>query len=137
MSDLHHSTSQGKHVRERAPGPRCIRYAGKAASAVFTFDEHGRAVRFDAQRPLGGGKNAKLTPWFGVSSEWRKFQGIEVPTRGEVGWQLPAGSYTYYRWQILDLDFNVAAPFSNEARSRPASHPRSAGQAAPITGPSR
>ena len=83
-----------------------MRDAGRTVRAVFTFDEHGRAVRFDAERPLGGGQDAKLTPWFGASSEWRTFQGIEVPVRGEVGWRLPAGPFVYYRWEILDVEFN-------------------------------
>jgi hypothetical protein len=83
-----------------------MRDAGRAVSAVFTFDQHGRAVRFDAERPLGGGQDARLTPWFGASSEWRAFDGIEVPVRGEVGWQLAAGPFIYYRWQILDVEFN-------------------------------
>ncbi len=87
-----------------------IRYAGRAATAVFSFDARGRAVRFDAERPLGGGNDARLTPWFGVSSAWRTFEGIEVPARGEVGWQLPSGSFIYYRWEILDVVFNVTAP---------------------------
>jgi len=83
-----------------------MRDAGRTAPAVFTFDERGRAVRFDAERPLGGGPEAKLTPWFGVSSAWRTFEGVEVPVRGEVGWQLPAGPFIYYRWEITDLEFN-------------------------------
>ena len=55
--------------------------------------------------------DAKLTPWFGASSEWRTFEGIEVPTRGEVGWRLPAGTFIYYRWEILDVEFNRAGLF--------------------------
>jgi len=88
-----------------------MRYAGRTAPAVFTFDERGRAVRFDAERPMGGGQAAKLTPWFGASSQWRTFEGIEVPTRGEVGWQLPTGPFIYYRWEILDVEFNRAQLF--------------------------
>jgi len=94
-----------------------MRDAGRTAPAVFTFDEHGRAVRFDAERPLGGGPDAKLTPWFGVSSEWRPFEGIEVPVRGEVGWQLPDGPFVYYRWEILDVEFNRGQGASQAGRS--------------------
>jgi len=83
-----------------------MRDAGRAAGGVFTFDEQGRALRFDAERPMGGGNDAKLTPWFGISSEWRRVEGIEVPTRGEVGWQLPTGRFVYYRWEISDVQFN-------------------------------
>lgn len=88
-----------------------MRDAGRAAPAVFTFDDRGRALRFDAERPMGGGPDARLTPWFGAISEWRMFEGIEVPSRGEVGWQLPSGPFIYYRWEILDVEFNRAALF--------------------------
>lgn len=92
-----------------------MRYAGGAAPAVFTFDDRGRALRFDAERPLGGGDKAKVLPWFGVNTEWRAFDGIEVPTRGEVGWQLPGGTFVYYRWEILGVEFNRAELFSRRA----------------------
>jgi hypothetical protein len=36
--------------------------------------------------------------------------GVEVPTRGEVGWKLPSGNFTYYRWQILAVEQDAAAP---------------------------
>ena len=97
-----------------------LRDAGRSATAVFTFDARGRAVRLDAERPLGGGRDAKVTPWFGVSSEWRTFDGIEVPTRGEVGWQLPGGPFIYYRWNIVGLEFNRAELFSERTTARPA-----------------
>lgn len=91
-----------------------MRDAGRTAPAVFTFDGQGRAVRFDAERPLGGGQDAKLTPWFGASSEWRTFEGIEVPARGEVGWQLPAGPFIYYRWEITEVELNRGPGGSNQ-----------------------
>jgi len=83
-----------------------LRYAGSTVSAVFTFDERGRVVRFGADRYLGGGNEAQLTPWFASCSEWRSFEGIEVPSRGEVGWMLPGGPFIYYRWEILDVQVN-------------------------------
>jgi hypothetical protein len=111
-----------------------IRYAGRSAPAVFTFDGRGRAVRFDAERPLGGGKDAKITPWFGASSDWRTFEGIEVPTRGEVGWQLPSETFIYYRWEILDVEFNHAELFSERSGPRAAGTSMLVREAAPATG---
>ena len=85
-----------------------IRYGGLAASAVFTFDVQGRVVSLRAERYLGGGADAKLTPWIVTCSEWRVFQGVEIPNRGDVGWTLASGEFTYYRWEILDVEFNRA-----------------------------
>lgn len=83
-----------------------LRDGGLAASAVFTFDERGRMVRLDANRYLGGGSEGKLTPWFATCSSWRKFEGVVVPDRGEVGWTLANGPFIYFRWQVLDLQFD-------------------------------
>jgi hypothetical protein len=83
-----------------------MRYAGRTATAVLTFDGAGRVVRFDASRYLGGGPAAALTPWFASCSGWRRFDGIEIPTRGEVGWELPSGTFTYFRWEITDAQLN-------------------------------
>lgn len=83
-----------------------LRDHGASVSGTFTFDPRGRVVRFDAQRYLGGGPEAKLTPWFATCVAWRRFEGVEVPTRGEVGWTLPEGPFVYYRWEILDVGFD-------------------------------
>jgi hypothetical protein len=79
-------------------------------SALFRFDEQGRVVGIRGERYLGGGADAHLTPWFGTLSEWGAFQGVEVPVRGEVGWALPDGDFTYYRWQVTGVELNRAEP---------------------------
>jgi hypothetical protein len=83
-----------------------LRDGGMTVSAVFTFDERGRVVRFDATRYMGAGPDAELTPWFATISAWRTFEGVEVPTEGEVAWDLAAGPFTYFRWEIVDLQFD-------------------------------
>ena len=83
-----------------------MRYGDLTASAVFTFNARGRVLGMHAERYLGGGADAKLTPWVVSCSEWRMFQSVEIPTRGEVSWKLASGNFTYYRWEILDVEFN-------------------------------
>jgi len=85
-----------------------MRHGGLHASAVFTFSDDGRVLGLSAERYLGGGTGAKLTPWSVSFSEWRKFQGIEIPDRGQVSWMLASGAFTYYRWEILEVEFNRA-----------------------------
>lgn len=79
-------------------------------SATFTFDVQGRVLGMRAMRFLGAGAAAKLTPWIATCSAWQRFQGVEVPSRGEVAWELASGEFVYYRWEIIDLDFNQSAP---------------------------
>lgn len=90
-----------------------IRYGGLAASALFTFGADGRVLALHAERYLGGGPDAKLTPWAVSCSEWRSFDGVQVPSRGDAGWLLPSGHFSYYRWEVTDVEYN-----------RPALYPR-------------
>jgi len=93
-----------------------MRQGGLDASAVFTFSDQGRVLGLSAERYLGGGASAKLTPWFVSCSEWRTFQGIEIPNRGQVSWTLASGDFTYYRWEILDVEFNRSELYGGGAR---------------------
>lgn len=93
-----------------------MRHEGSTASAVFRFDERGRVLGMHAERYLGGGTDAKLTPWLVSCSEWQIFEGIEVPSRGDVGWKLASGYFSYYRWEILDLQFNRPALYGEATK---------------------
>jgi hypothetical protein len=33
-------------------------------------------------------------------------RGVEVPVAGNVTWKLPAGDFDYYRWEILDIEYD-------------------------------
>jgi len=95
------------------------------ASAVFHFDDAGRVLGLDAERYLGGGAAAELTPWSVTCSEWGRFQGIQVPVRGEVRWILPSGPFSYYRWEVLNLEFDGSDPLDTATRdARLAKAPR-------------
>ena len=95
-----------------------MRHKGVVASAVFTFDQQGRVATMDAERYLGGGAEAKLTPWSVVFMEWQAIHGVQIPTRGDVRWHPPAGQFSYYRWQIVDVEYDRAEPYrEHEARA--------------------
>lgn len=90
-----------------------MRHAGLIASARFSFDAQHRFIGLHAERYLGGGQDAKLTPWSVSCSEWQTMDGIEVPTKGDVSWQLSTGNFSYYRWQILDVQYNRAGLYGD------------------------
>ncbi|HXS18784.1 MAG TPA: DUF6544 family protein [Polyangiaceae bacterium] len=83
-----------------------MRHAGLTTSAVFHFDALGRVVSLTAERYLGGGPEAKLTPWFVACSAWHTVEGIEVPVKGDVRWKLPGGEFSYYRWEVVDINYD-------------------------------
>jgi hypothetical protein len=83
-----------------------LRHAGLVATATYLFDEQSRVAGMRAERYLGGGPDAKLTPWVASCTAWHRMEGIEVPTAGAVSWELPEGLFTYYQWSLVDLQFD-------------------------------
>jgi len=104
------SAALARHVAwqaiDAAHSRATLRDGDLSVSALFTFDAQGRVVRFDSSRYLGGGPDARLTPWFATCSAWRTFEGVEVPAKGEVGWALDAGPFIYFRWEVIEVQFD-------------------------------
>lgn len=82
-------------------------YGGVTASGVFTFDEEGRMLSFSAQRYMGGGEGSTLENWYIPATEWKEFNGIRVPSKGDVIWKLKDGDFNYYKWEIEAIEYNV------------------------------
>jgi hypothetical protein len=79
--------------------------AGDRVTVQLVFDRAGDILRAEAPaRGYHDGKSTVMRPWSGVFSEYRRFDGIRVPTRAEVSWQLPAGRYTYFSGEIVELE---------------------------------
>lgn len=81
-------------------------YAGRSDSAVFEVDDAGRIVNVSAMRYLGGGEDARLESWVIPIEAWDTLDGVRIPVRGVVRWQLAAGDFDYYRWRVLDVKYN-------------------------------
>ena len=72
--------------------------AGEQIAVRLTFRD-GEIVQTLAERPRleAGGTT---TRWIGEYSDYASFNGIRMPTRGEVRWELPDGPFTYWRGTI-------------------------------------
>ncbi len=42
-------------------------------------------------------------PWFGTCSEFREWEGFNVASRVEAGWDLPDGPFVYFRSEITSF----------------------------------
>lgn len=91
-------------------------YRGVSGSAVFHFDDQGRFVRLIADRYLGGGRDAKREKWEVIADDWSVMDGSQVPVRGQVRWKLAAGDFTFYRWELLSLEYDPQSPFESRAQ---------------------
>lgn len=77
--------------------------AGERIAVRLRFDEAGEIAQTLAERPRmeAGGQ---MTRWIGEYSGYREVNGVRLPTRGEVRWELPTGPYVYWRGRITSLE---------------------------------
>jgi hypothetical protein len=83
-------------------------YGKQKVSAIFTFDDDSKLIRTDALRYMGLGKDAELHEWQIPCTEWKSFEGVKVPSKGNAIWKLKDGNFDYYRWEITNIQYNPA-----------------------------
>jgi hypothetical protein len=69
----------------------------------LVFNDAGEIARTIADRPRLEAANA-TTRWIGEYADYQQLDGVRLPTRGEVRWQLPDGPFVYWRGRITSLD---------------------------------
>jgi hypothetical protein len=60
-------------------------------------------------RPRTEGQKIVPTPWAGSYSEFAAFDGIRVPTRADVRWELADGPFTYWRGRLTSFELETPA----------------------------
>jgi hypothetical protein len=77
------------------------RIARERVAVLLHFDAAGDIVGMSTDaRPRMVGKQVVDTPWSGVFGEYREFNGVRLPTSGEVSWLLSDGPFTYFRGRV-------------------------------------
>jgi hypothetical protein len=82
-----------------------------SGSGIFTFDEVGHVRSFSALRYQGSGPDAKRSEWTVNITSTKEFEGIMVPSSGEVTWKLESGDWTWAKFEIQDCIFNPNSGF--------------------------
>lgn len=85
-------------------------YKGMSVTALYIFDEQHRLKGIKAKRYMGD-NDEHLTDWYIPITHWGTFEGVTVPVKGDVLWQLPTGDFNYYRWEITDVNYNISKPY--------------------------
>ena len=70
-----------------------IAHGGKQVSGVFTFNERGEVVTFRAHRYFARGGEFSLENWVVSMGQYVEIQGIRLPLRAEVTWELETGIF--------------------------------------------
>jgi len=90
-----------------AVGPLTLRLRDRddptGATVDLDISENGRPLACRAVRPRIVGKQAILTDWSGICSEFREYDGLRIATKLEVAWQLPEGAFTYFQEEITSF----------------------------------
>ncbi len=84
-----------------------MEYKGLRAEGVCTIDDKGRLTRFEAKRYMGSGKDAVLNDWYAECTEWEEMDGVVLPVKGTVNWELKEGRFDYYDYTITELEYNI------------------------------
>ena len=82
-------------------------YKGTTGSAVFTFNENGDFVKFSAMRYMGSEENSPLKEWIITLNEYKVYNEIKIPVKGEATWKLDDGDFTWYKLEIYDVEYNT------------------------------
>lgn len=83
------------------------------ASGVFGFTPDGDLESFSALRYYDRKEGATLEPWL-IRVEpgaYGEFDGVRIPVRSTVTWQLREGDLTWYQVKIEDVKYNEAASY--------------------------
>ena len=100
-------------ARDERSADVTMTHRGVTATATFTFDALGRVTSVAAERYLGGGPDAKREHWVIPMREWTRVGDVEIPVRGDAIWKLPDGDFSYYRWEIVELEADRFEPYAS------------------------
>lgn len=81
---------------------------GRTVTGIYTFDESGRPVAFDADRARDVAGKPVRTPWHVTLEKHTRMAGVEIPAIGSVTWRLPEGPLEYGRFEVTALAFEPA-----------------------------
>jgi hypothetical protein len=79
---------------------------GSQGACTFVFSEQGDLVSLHAMRYMGSGSDAKLLPWNIRVHEIGEFNGIRVPIKCTVSWQLDDGPWDWLELDITEIEYN-------------------------------
>ena len=74
---------------------------------IFYFNQQGEIIQFKAKRF----KDGMLENWSGLYHDYREVNGMKVPMRVEVIWNLREGDFKYVDFSIKKIEYDVPVKF--------------------------
>ncbi|HOP29232.1 MAG TPA: hypothetical protein P5120_05140 [Spirochaetota bacterium] len=87
-------------------------------SAVLYFNEKSELVNFvsDDRSALQNDGKLRKARWSTPVSEYREFEGRRILTYGEAIWNYPEGDFTYGKFTLKNISYNVKGPQNGDSR---------------------
>lgn len=76
-------------------------------SGNIIINKVGLIHKFTCERYYTNGDKKELKKMTGYLSEYKKMDGIMLPTKFKVCWHLEKGDYCYIKGNIIDVEFNI------------------------------
>lgn len=82
-------------------------YKGVTASGLFSFNDKGEVIKFEAERYGEFDKKFRLEVWSISLHDYKIFEGIMIPSRGEVTWKLKSGDFNWFNFEVTEIEYNI------------------------------
>jgi len=82
-----------------------ITYGNTSVAGVFTFNDNGLPILFEAKRYGDFNGKYSLETWSVKTTNFKVFQGITVGCTSEVTWKLSSGDFTWLKLEVTQLDY--------------------------------
>jgi len=81
-------------------------YGEITAAGVFTFNDKGEIINFEAERYGEFDGEMRLETWSVPVRDHKEFGGIRIPTKGNVTWKLETGDFNWFNFEITEIEYN-------------------------------
>ena len=86
-------------------------YKDVTASGVFTFNDKGEVIKFEAERYGEFDKKFRLELWSISLRDYKEFEGIRIPIKGDVTWKLETGDFNWFNFEVTEIQYNKPLPY--------------------------
>lgn len=84
-----------------------MNYQGITGIVTFYFDESGDVAKVSAMRYQDVNEDSKLVECIAEAKAYRDMDGIRIPVKMNVTWQMDEGPFTWYKLEVIKVKFNL------------------------------
>ncbi|WP_067841850.1 DUF6544 family protein [Amphibacillus sediminis] len=88
-----------------------LTYQGIEASGIFTFNNDGEVIMFEADRYGEFDGEFRLERWLVHIENYQTFQDFKVPTKGQITWDLDSGEYNWFNFEIQAVEYDQPSAY--------------------------